>query len=979
MNLLLYLFLLIVSGSAFPKYYNKQSTQQSCGYSNCPSADPNVLNVHIVPHTHDDVGWLKTVDQYYYGARNYIQKAGVQYILDSVIEALLENPKRRFIYVETAFLWKWWQENSAENRDKLKYLVNNGQLEIVGGGWSMNDEAASHYQSIIDQFTWGFRKLEDTLGKCACPKIGWQIDPFGHSRETASLFSQFGFDGLFFARLDYRDRLSRLHNKTAEMLWQGSQSLGPSSQLFTSILYNHYSAPPGFCFDVLCSDDSIVENQNSPEYNAERKARAFLSFVKQQASYYKTNNIIITMGDDFHYQDALYYFKNLDKLISAVNKLQTKTKVFYSSPSCYIKALNEANQRWSVKTDDFFPYASDAHAYWTGYYTSRPTSKRFERIGNNFLQVSKQLAALTGLEDSVAGLDPLREAMGVMQHHDAITGTEKQHVADDYARIISEALDSASVGTTAALRKLQEIPEVNMHSCLLMNISQCYWTDDDFGNLMSITVYNPLSRPVSHYVRIPLQNPQENYFIDAEYQIVPIFERILNIPGRTSKARAELVFKAESIPALGFKTYSLKSSRSRPSFSNKDVELQFYNSGHLKSALLGGQEVPLSQNFLYYRSANGNNVIASNRSSGAYVFRPQKQYASNVTRNVKTVKYIGPLVEEYHQTFNDWIGQVIRKYKDEDYVEFQWIVGPIPVEDEIGKEIITRFTSDIKSKGVFFTDSNGREMIKRVRGHRDTFNLTHEEPVSENYYPVTSKILIKDESTGMKMAVLNDRAQGGSSLHDGQIELMVHRRLLNDDWFGVAEALNEKAFGVGLVATGKHYVIAGNSQNTGGKSIVAKEKELAQKISLEPWVFFNSRVDNLFDYRVKNSVRINFSGVSQSLPSNVQILTLEPWSNNVLLLRLEHFYEKDEDPLLSSSVTVNIKQLFTDFDIIQVEEMSLGGNQFISEVDKLKWKAECDELDENTVAVNNVTNNAFEIQLSPMQIKTFLITIDRYI
>jgi lysosomal alpha-mannosidase len=65
----------------------------------------------------------------------------------------------------------------------------------------MNDEAATHYNSIIDQHSLGAEFLHDQFGECGRPKIGWQIDPFGHSREQASLLAQV-INGFFCERMN---------------------------------------------------------------------------------------------------------------------------------------------------------------------------------------------------------------------------------------------------------------------------------------------------------------------------------------------------------------------------------------------------------------------------------------------------------------------------------------------------------------------------------------------------------------------------------------------------------------------------------------------------------------------------------------------------------------------------------------------------------------------------------------------------------
>jgi len=58
--------------------------------------------------------------------RDNIQIAGVQYILDAVIPELIKDKTKRFIYVEVAFFYRWWNQQTDPTRHQVKGLVNNG-------------------------------------------------------------------------------------------------------------------------------------------------------------------------------------------------------------------------------------------------------------------------------------------------------------------------------------------------------------------------------------------------------------------------------------------------------------------------------------------------------------------------------------------------------------------------------------------------------------------------------------------------------------------------------------------------------------------------------------------------------------------------------------------------------------------------------------------------------------------------------------
>lgn len=268
--------------------------------------------------------------------------------------------------------------------------------------------------------------------------------------------------------------------------------------------------------------------------------------------------------------------------------------------------------------------------------------------------------------------------MGVMQHHDAITGTEKQHVSDDYNRLHYAAIDACASNVKFALKQLEshdfghktanhyrttQRNALDFEMCLNLNISQCDVTEK--ASQFVVTVYNPIARSIDKYVRIPVANGayliRDHLGNSVQSQLVPISSSILNIHYRISEADYELVFLADAVPPVGYRSYFISKENhiqqleiptqenGEFSIGNQLIDLKFDANGQLQELLAnGGASNRLHQQFYYYEGAAGNNGEWKNRSSGAYIFRPNNtERLLSEKVSVKVVR--GPIVQEVHQ------------------------------------------------------------------------------------------------------------------------------------------------------------------------------------------------------------------------------------------------------------------------------------------------------------------------------------------
>jgi lysosomal alpha-mannosidase len=176
-----------------------------------------------------------------------------------------------------------------------------------------------------------------------------------------------------------------------------------------------------------------------------------------------------------------------------------------------------------------------------------------------------------------------------------------------------------------------------------------------------------------------------------------------------------------------------------------------------------------------------------------------------------------------------------------------------------------------------------------------------------------------------------DRSEGGSSMHDGSIEIMVHRRLLHDDSFGVSEPLNETAFGTGLVIRGRHVLFVEPPALSASYHRVA-----SQRLYMHPLATFALTQQTYDSYSA--SYHQTWSALNDTLPLNVHLLTLDQIGPKDYLIRLEHYFELFEDNTYSQPVTIDLQSIFKSRGTISnTVELTLAGNLPLANLQRLSW------------------------------------------
>ncbi|XP_078145165.1 alpha-mannosidase 2 isoform X2 [Centroberyx gerrardi] len=813
------------------------------------------LEVFIVPHSHNDPGWLKTFDDYY--------RDQTRHILDNMVLKLTEDSRRKMIWAEISYFSKWWDDIDEQKREMVKRLVQSGQLEMVTGGWVMADEANSHYFSLLDQLMEGHQWLQRHLG--VRPHSGWAVDPFGHSPSMAYLLKGAGLGAMLIQRVHYAVKKHFAQKQTLEFLWRQNWDSSPRSDIMCHMMpFYSYDVPhtcgpnPAVCcqFDFHRLPGGRVScpwrlpPQPITEQNIQERALLLLDQYRQKSRLFRSSILLVPLGDDFRFVESSEWdaqFQNYQKIFDFYNSHpELRVKARFGTLSDYFlslqRRLDAEGEELPVLRGDFFTYADRDDHYWSGYFTSRPFYKRLDRVMEATLRASEILYSLALAEirhfrgdasgffpaaDGFRQLVAARRNLALFQHHDAVTGTSRDRVVQDYGTRLFHSLLS-----------LRQVLQSSAHWLLLLDKSQFHHDEatpllqmDDVQPVhdalprktvmkigakpRSLIIFNPTEQLQSSVVSIFIDSPDARVVdVETNQPILSQISAVWEEPTRSSTENFQLSFIA-SLPPLSLVIYHVTRASSgsapraeytflhsdssvsadhfrvlRPSGAEADAPLSLKNkhvqiwssprSGFLQKLRLlsSGLQRQIQIHFLWY----GTRTEANRDKSGAYLFLPDgpaQPYSQAEPPLVRVTR--GQVFSDITSCYRHFTHTLRLYHVDGHAGSTVELSNMVDIRSEVNRELVMRLVSDIANGNRFYSDLNGFQMQQR----RIVGNL----PLQALFFPCSSSSFLQDSES--RLTLLTAQSQAAAALQPGHLEVVLDRRLNQDDNRGLGQGVTD--------------------------------------------------------------------------------------------------------------------------------------------------------------------------------------------
>ena len=466
----------------------------------------------------------------------------------------------------------------------------------------------------------------------------------------------------------------------------------------------------------------------------------------------------------------------------------------------------------------------------------------------------------------------------------------------------------------------------------------------------------------------------------------------------------DLYLFISSIGPLSSKSYILSKSTKAADGPLKPVDFQSPNSKHsvsyhkisdsklfVKHQRCSDSEcdsIGFNVEYTYYDSYEG-----EGQKSGLYIFRDADAGAGskpyNKVNDQLVIGYIGRAVSVLEIPGDTVDSRIVFNHFGE--LQTATVTSRIKgIEGEHGKEVAVNFSTDGLDTDRFYTDSNGMVMEERILNNRKSYpltNLTGFEIVS-NFYPVNTAITLREKSSASfgetrQFTVLNDRAQSGSSLGPGEVELLIDRRTYFDDDRGVEEPLNETVNGKPIIVETYHHIISSRISEL-QHSDYMETKRLQRSLFEEPLqtlfsVFSDENASEILKLsKHETQETLKYIG---SLPPSIKIVT-KPLDRKRVAVRLYNMNEAFDG--FSDPIDVDLSGIIADVAELREEsghnvafkitEWNLTLNQQIGEMKQVNWvfkngKAIYSGL-KDTVKAENV------IHLRNQEMRSFIIEFE---